>query len=230
MATTIPIFASSFSTMARVTPSAISRMSWAHIMSSESRENMRKAGNVNNGITHASRPDGGRTSSFCGLFAKPDVGIVQTPQHFFSADPIQTNLLCASAWPDKQRFFFEIVMPAKDAWSTAFYCGTSAGFRAEALLATQGMATETVTEDTHTSFKMEEHGYRTIYLKAAQHGARPRRVARLYHPALPLVPWRHSADLHARLPGEHACARSAACRLSMARSIGSSLFLSRSSC
>jgi Glycosyl transferase family group 2 len=74
-------------------------------------------------------------------------------------------------------------MPAKDAWGAAFYCGTSAGFRAEALLATQGMATETVTEDTHTSFKMEEHGYRTIYLKAAQHGARPGRVARLYHPA-----------------------------------------------
>ena len=127
-------------------------------------------------------------------------------------------------------FFFEIVMPAKDAWGAAFYCGTSAGFRAEALLVTQGMATETVTEDTHTSFKMEEHGYCTIYLKAAQHGARPGRVARLYHPALPLVPWRHSADLHARLPGEHACARSATCRLSMARSIGSSLFLSRSSC
>lgn len=34
------------------------------------------------------------------------MGIVQTPQHFFSADPIQTNLLCASAWPNKQRFFF----------------------------------------------------------------------------------------------------------------------------
>ena len=139
-----------------------------------------KAGNVNNGITHAL--SAGRRPEFIllldadfvpgvnilkrtlGLFAEPDVGIVQTPQHFFNADPIQTNLLCASAWPDEQRFFFEIVMPAKDAWGAAFCCGTSAVFRVAALLATQGLATETVTEDMLTSFKMEEHGYRTIYL------------------------------------------------------------------
>lgn len=139
-----------------------------------------KAGNVNNGLTRALAA--GRPPSFIllldadfvpnvnilkrtlGLFAEPDVGIVQTPQHFFNPDPIQTNLLCASAWPDEQRFFFEILMPAKDAWGTAFCCGTSAVFRVSALLATEGMATETVTEDMLTSFKMEEHGYRTIYL------------------------------------------------------------------
>jgi cellulose synthase (UDP-forming) len=139
-----------------------------------------KAGNVNNAITHAL--SAGRRPEFillldadfvpsvnilkrtlC-LFTVPDVGIVQTPQHFFNADPIQTNLLCASVWPDEQRFFFDIVMPAKDAWGAAFCCGTSAVFRVEALLATEGMATETVTEDMLTTFKMEERGYRTIYL------------------------------------------------------------------
>ena len=139
-----------------------------------------KAGNVNNGLSHALST--GRRPAFIllldadfvpsrnilkrtlGLFAERDVGIVQTPQHFFNTDPIQTNLLCASAWPDEQRFFFEILMPAKDAWGAAFCCGTSAVFRVAALLATEGMATETVTEDMLTSFKMEEHGYRTIYL------------------------------------------------------------------
>lgn len=139
-----------------------------------------KAGNVNNAITHAL--SAGRRPEFIllldadfvpnvnilkrtlGLFAEPDVGIVQTPQHFFNPDPIQTNLLCATAWPDEQRFFFEILMPAKDAWGAAFCCGTSAVFRVAALVATQGMATETVTEDVLTSFKMEEHGYRTICL------------------------------------------------------------------
>lgn len=139
-----------------------------------------KAGNINNGLLHAL--SSGRRPAFIllldadfvpsvnilkrtlGLFGEPDVGIVQTPQHFFNADPIQTNLLCASAWPDEQRFFFEILMPAKDAWGAAFCCGTSAVFRVAALLATEGMATETVTEDMLTSFKMEERGYRTIYL------------------------------------------------------------------
>jgi cellulose synthase (UDP-forming) len=139
-----------------------------------------KAGNVNNGLKHAL--SNGRPPAFIllldadfapnvnilkrtlGLFAEPDVGIVRTPQHFFNADPIQTNLLCASAWPDEQRFFFDILLSAKDAWGAAFCCGTSAVFRVAALLATKGMATETVTEDMLTSFKMEEHGYRTIYL------------------------------------------------------------------
>jgi cellulose synthase/poly-beta-1,6-N-acetylglucosamine synthase-like glycosyltransferase len=50
----------------------------------------------------------------------------------------------------------QIRLPAKDAWGAAFYCGTSAVFRVAALLATEGMATETVTEDMLTSFKMEE--------------------------------------------------------------------------
>ncbi|MCI0600927.1 MAG: glycosyltransferase [Beijerinckiaceae bacterium] len=139
-----------------------------------------KAGNVNNGLSHALST--GRRPEFIllldadfvpgvtilkrtlGLFREPDVGIVQTPQHFFNSDPIQSNLLCASAWPDEQRFFFEVLMPAKDAWGVAFCCGTSAVFRVAALLAAEGMATETVTEDMLTSFKMEEHGYRTIYL------------------------------------------------------------------
>lgn len=139
-----------------------------------------KAGNVNNGLKRALAS--GRRPEFIllldadfvpgsnilkrtlGLFTEPDVGIVQTPQHFFNPDPIQNNLLCASAWPDEQRFFFEVLMPAKDAWGAAFCCGTSAVFRVDALIAAGGMATETVTEDMLTTFKMEEHGYRTIYL------------------------------------------------------------------
>ncbi len=139
-----------------------------------------KAGNVNNGLMQALAT--GRRPEFIllldadfvpntnilkrtlGLFADPDTGIVQTPQHFFNPDPIQSNLLCASVWPDEQRFFFEDLMASKDAWGAAFCCGTSAVFRVAALLATEGMATETVTEDMLTTFKMEEHGYRTIYL------------------------------------------------------------------
>jgi hypothetical protein len=46
-----------------------------------------------------------------GLFEEDDVGIVQTPQHFFNQDPVQRNLVCASAWPDEQRFFFNTPRP-----------------------------------------------------------------------------------------------------------------------
>ena len=93
-----------------------------------------------------------------------EVGIVQMLQHFFNQDPVQRNLVCASAWPDEQRFFFNTLMPAKDAWGVAFCCGTSAVLRVAALEANGGMATETVTEDMLTSLQIAEHGYKTIFL------------------------------------------------------------------
>lgn len=139
-----------------------------------------KAGNVNHGLRHALAV--GRKPAFVllldadfaahrhilrrtlPLFAEPDIGIVQTPQHFFNPDPVQAGLLAAGAWPDEQRFFFNTLMPAKDAWGAAFCCGTSAVIRVQALLDAGGMATETVTEDMLTSFRMQEHGWRTVFL------------------------------------------------------------------
>ena len=139
-----------------------------------------KAGNVNHGLDEALAT--GRAPEFVllldadfvphrqilartlGLFEDANVGIVQTPQHFFNLDPIQTNLLSGSVWPDEQRFFFNVLLPAKDAWGAAFCCGTSAVLRVEALRTCGGMATETVTEDMLTTFRMAEYGYRTIFL------------------------------------------------------------------
>ncbi len=139
-----------------------------------------KAGNINNGLREALASD--RVPRFflildadfvphrsilqraLGLFHDPTVGIVQTPQHFFNPDPIQANLLCSAVWPDEQRFFFNCLLPSKDAWGAAFCCGTSAVFRTEAFVRAQGMAVETVTEDMLTTFKFQEWGYRTIFL------------------------------------------------------------------
>jgi cellulose synthase (UDP-forming) len=139
-----------------------------------------KAGNVNNGVRIALNT--GRRPEFfllldadfiphrnllrrvLGLFEDSSVGIVQTPQHFFNPDPVQSNLLCSAVWPDEQRFFFNVLLPCKDAWDAAFCCGTSAVFRTAAFVAADGMATETVTEDMLTSFRFREYGYRTILL------------------------------------------------------------------
>ena len=63
------------------------------------------------------------------LMREKDVAVVQTPQHFFNPDPIQTNLALARVWPDEQRFFFDVVMASKDAWGGAFCCGTSSVLR-----------------------------------------------------------------------------------------------------
>ena len=139
-----------------------------------------KAGNINNAMQQALTsgrpphffllldadfiPHRTLLSRVLGLFDDPTVGIVQTPQHFFNPDPVQSNLLCTAVWPDEQRFFFNCLLPSKDAWGAAFCCGTSAVFRVEAFVRAGGMATETVTEDMLTTFKFEEFGFRTIFL------------------------------------------------------------------
>jgi cellulose synthase (UDP-forming) len=101
------------------------------------------------------------------LALEPDVGVVQTPQHFFNPDPIQSNLALTRVWPDEQRFFFDIVMASKDAWNAAFCCGTSSVIRFDALASIGGFPTDSVTEDYLVSLRLRERGFRTVYLNEA---------------------------------------------------------------
>jgi len=98
------------------------------------------------------------------LFHDPKVGLVQTPQHFFNPDPIQHNLGIGSAYPDEQRFFFDHIQPARDAWGIAFCCGTSSVMRWQGLMAIGGFPTDSVTEDFLITLRLQEKGYRTVYL------------------------------------------------------------------
>jgi len=98
------------------------------------------------------------------LFKDQAAGIVQTPQHFFNPDPIQSNLAISEVFPDEQRFFFDIIMPAKDAWELAFCCGTSSIIRFSALREIGGFPTDSVTEDFLLTVRFRERGYKTLYL------------------------------------------------------------------
>jgi cellulose synthase (UDP-forming) len=101
------------------------------------------------------------------LFHEPDVGLVQTPQHFFNPDPIQHNLGLSRSYPDEQRFFFDHLQPSRDAWGIAFCCGTSSIARWEALQEVGGFPTESITEDFMLTLVLQEAGYRTVYLNEA---------------------------------------------------------------
>ena len=98
------------------------------------------------------------------LFRDPKIGVVQTPQHFVNPDPIQLNLGMARFWPDEQRLFFDIILPAKDAWGAAFCCGTSSVIRLAPLRGIGGFPTDSVTEDYLLTLRMKEAGYVTAYL------------------------------------------------------------------
>src|SRR5262249_53522712 len=65
---------------------------------------------------------------------------------------------------DEQRYFFDVIMPSKDAWGTAFCCGTSSVIRLSVLIGIGGFPTDSVTEDYLLTIRLQAAGYRTVYL------------------------------------------------------------------
>ncbi|CAN0627866.1 cellulose synthase (UDP-forming) [Burkholderia multivorans] len=140
-----------------------------------------KAGNLNNGLRRSAQGSGGGApyimvldADFAphrnillrtiGLFADPKVGVVQTPQFYYNADPVQYNLRSTECWVDEQRAFFDVMQPAKDAWGTAFCIGTSFVVRRDLVDRIGGFPTGTVTEDIHLTYRLMPHGYVTRWL------------------------------------------------------------------
>lgn len=134
-----------------------------------------KAGNINNGIEKTSSPffaifdaDFVPFRSFLyrtlGFFGDPKVGVLQTPQHFFNKDFLQTNLHLHSSAPDEQRVFFDVIMPSRDGWDAAFWCGSCSLTRRSALAETGGVPHESITEDILMTMELLRHGYVTRYL------------------------------------------------------------------
>jgi cellulose synthase (UDP-forming) len=138
----------------------------------------RKAGNHNHALTVSTAPfivsmdaDFIPFPQFIyrtiGFFADPTVAIVQTPQGFYNADPMRKNLGLVSYLPDEQDFFYRVIQPGRDAWDAAFYCGSAAMIRRQAILEIGGFVTVTTIEDQATAVKLLAHGYKTRYLNEA---------------------------------------------------------------
>ena len=134
-----------------------------------------KAGNLNHALQHARGafvavfdadfvPSRSFIRRTLGLFVDDSVGIVQTPQHFYNKDPIQTNLGLMQDYPDEQRLFFDQMAASRDAWEASFCCGSCSIMRRQALDAAGGIPTESITEDLLTTLVMLRQGYRTVYL------------------------------------------------------------------
>jgi cellulose synthase (UDP-forming) len=99
------------------------------------------------------------------LLRDRDLAMVQTPHHFYSPDPFERNLASGERVPNEGLLFYGMVQQGNDLWNAAFFCGSCAVIRREALLEVGGVPTETVTEDCHCSLKMQRRGWRTAYLR-----------------------------------------------------------------
>ncbi len=98
-----------------------------------------------------------------GFFFNPKVAFVQTPHWFYNPDPFERNLLTGGKIPVGNELFYKVLQKGNDFWNAAFFCGSAAVIRKEYALQIGGIATETVTEDCHTAFRLHSLGYESIY-------------------------------------------------------------------
>ena len=103
-----------------------------------------------------------------GHFADERVAFVQTPQDFYNLDSFEHT---GSRWTptsagyrfNEQSLFYRRLQAGRNRWNASFCCGTGALFRTTALRSVGGLATETVTEDIHTSIRLHRAGWRSVY-------------------------------------------------------------------
>lgn len=138
-----------------------------------------KAGNLNHALEHldvdvvavldadhVAQPDLLRHT--LGYFDDPYVALVQTPQDFYNTGSFEherRGLLRSTARPlyNEQALFYRAIEPGKNRWHAAFWCGTNALVRVEALRDVEGVATDSITEDIETTIRLHRRGWRTAY-------------------------------------------------------------------
>ncbi|HHC09568.1 MAG TPA: glycosyltransferase [Actinobacteria bacterium] len=143
-----------------------------------------KAGNLNHALEHVDadlvatidadhvvRPDFLRNT--LGYFDDPKVAIVQTPQDFYNLESFEHAPLRRRIYYEES-VFYRVILPAKNRWNAAFWCGTGAIVRVAALRDVGGVATETITEDIHTTVRLHARGWKTVaHNEVLAHGIAP---------------------------------------------------------
>lgn len=107
-----------------------------------------------------------------GYFDDPKVVLVQTPQDFYNQQSFEhvqggsKRARKAQARLDQhyheQALFYRVIQAGKNRWNAAFWCGTNAIIRLAPLKEIGGLATETITEDIHTTIRFHRRGWKTV--------------------------------------------------------------------
>jgi cellulose synthase (UDP-forming) len=129
-----------------------------------------KAGNINAALSrtggelvlmldadHVPMPDA--LDAMVGYFDDERMALVQSPHDFFNHDSAQHY----AVGRHEQSLFYRVVCPGKDRHGAAYWCGSAALIRRQALLDIGGVATETIAEDFHTTIRMQRHGWKSRY-------------------------------------------------------------------
>jgi cellulose synthase (UDP-forming) len=147
-----------------------------------------KAGNLNHalalidadiiGVLDADHAPSGRfLTATLPYFSDPALAFVQTPQDFYNRDSFEHTRMGRAIYSEED-LFYKGIAPGKNRWQAAFWCGTCAVLRTLALQSVGGVATDTVTEDIHTSVRMYRQGWKGLFLPdVLSHGLAPHDAA-----------------------------------------------------
>ena len=126
----------------------------------------RKAGNLNYALERTSgelilaldsdqvaKPD--IIKRMIGYFRIPRIAFVQARQSF--------KLPEHDPWGNADKVFYEAIQSGKDYDNSAISCGSGVLYRREALKDVGGFSTWNLVEDLHTSFRLHEKGWRSVY-------------------------------------------------------------------
>jgi cellulose synthase (UDP-forming) len=129
-----------------------------------------KAGNINAALPrtegelvlmldadHVPMPDA--LDALVGYFDDERVALAQSPHDFFNHDSVQHYVVGRH----EQSLFYRVVCPGKDRHGAAYWCGSAAVLRRQALIEIGGVATETIAEDFHTTIRLQRHGWVSRY-------------------------------------------------------------------
>jgi cellulose synthase (UDP-forming) len=97
-------------------------------------------------------------------FRDPRMGVVQTPHHFTNPDVFQRAFGPSAAVPNEADLFNHAIQGGRDAWGGAFFVGSGAVFRREAIASVGGFHLLSITEDIHTSQKLHARGWRSAFV------------------------------------------------------------------
>lgn len=129
-----------------------------------------KAGNINHALPSLRGelllildadhvPDPSIVEAMTGYFIDPRVAVVQSPHFFRNRDSAAHSDL----ENHEQGLFFEVIEPARERLDAAFWAGSGALVRTEALNSIGGLPIRTITEDLESTLALQRAGWKTRY-------------------------------------------------------------------
>ncbi len=151
-----------------------------------------KAGNLNHALQFIRgelttvfdadfRPERDFLNRLTGFFADENVAVVQVPQSYYNTDSFQHRRLSAKEIYSDQDTFMHLVLPARNRWNAAYWIGTNAILRREAIDSIGGFPTGCVTEDVLTSMMIHSRGWKSVYVdEPLAYGRAPVNIAEYF--------------------------------------------------